>query len=183
MPYKEIEIERKWLQLSLINSNEFVRFYDKYSDRVYRFALVKTSSIEAAEDITSEAFAVALEKLSEFQWRGFTFGAWLFKIAVQLVYRSNRQTRRMTELELLDQQELAEKRECALSRLVRTESERTLIECLGKLDDKSRTIMELHYWGGLKVKEIAVVLGVPQGTVQSHLLRDREKLRCMLEEL
>jgi RNA polymerase sigma-70 factor, ECF subfamily len=182
VPNKEIEIEKKWLQLSLINSDEFVRFYEKYSDRVYKFVLVKTSNVDAAEDITSETFAVALDKLSEFRWMGYTYGAWLFKIAVQLVYQHNRYVKKISNLDLVEESELRARKESALARLVKTESEQLLLDCLDKLDDQSRTMLELHYWGDLKVREIAVVLGVPKGTVQSHLKRDREKVRKMMEE-
>jgi IS30 family transposase len=40
----------------------------------------------------------------------------------------------------------------------------------------------LHYWDNLKVREIAVVLNMKEGTIQSRLKRDRERIRHMMEQ-
>ena len=42
--------------------------------------------------------------------------------------------------------------------------------------------MTLYYYDGLSVREIAQVLGAPQGTVKSRLSRGRDKLREHLRE-
>ena len=43
--------------------------------------------------------------------------------------------------------------------------------------------IELHYWEGLRGPEIAVVLGIPEGTVRSRLRRGLEKLRAEVQHL
>jgi RNA polymerase sigma-70 factor (ECF subfamily) len=48
------------------------------------------------------------------------------------------------------------------------------------VDERYREVMHLVYVEGLKVDETARVLGVPEGTVKTRLMRGREALRKVL---
>jgi RNA polymerase sigma-70 factor, ECF subfamily len=176
---KEIKIEKKWLQLSRLDHSEFVRLYEKYLERVYRYISARTKSPETAEDLTSETFVIALENLDKFRWRGYTFGAWLFKIAVNLIYQENRLAGRHQPLDEAFGLHLRVLGRDPLNELCKSEQSRFLMKCMEQLDEQSRKIMELHYWADLKVREIAVVLDMPEGTVQSKLKRGRDRIAAI----
>jgi RNA polymerase sigma-70 factor (ECF subfamily) len=51
---------------------------------------------------------------------------------------------------------------------------------LSHVDDRYREVMHLVYVEGLKVDETARILGIPEGTVKTRLMRGREALRKVL---
>lgn len=57
---------------------------------------------------------------------------------------------------------------------------RELIQALGKLPDKYRTPLHLHYYEGYSIAEIAGILGARTATVGTWLARGREKLKEQL---
>lgn len=58
----------------------FELLYNRYLDRVYRYAFSKTADPAIAEELTSSIFLDALEGLNRYSPQG-TFAAWLFTIA------------------------------------------------------------------------------------------------------
>lgn len=68
----------------------FAPLYDRYVDGIYRFALRRTGQHAAAQDVTSETFRRALERLNAYEWRGRPFGAWLFQIAANVLREQRR---------------------------------------------------------------------------------------------
>ena len=50
-------------------------------------------------------------------------------------------------------------------------------ESLAALAENDRLVLTLHYMDGLKIKEIAKVLGVKEGAVKSRLMRGRNRLQ------
>ena len=56
-------------------------------------------------------------------------------------------------------------------------------QCLGLLRGDDRTVLDLHYWGGLEASEIAAGLGIAVGAVKTRLFRARNRLRDRLCEL
>ena len=80
---RELESERRLVEASQRQPRRFAKLYERYFDRVYAFALVRTGDRTAAEDVTAETFRLALQNLPRFQWRGVPFSAWLFRIAAQ----------------------------------------------------------------------------------------------------
>lgn len=53
-------------------------------------------------------------------------------------------------------------------------------EALRHVDDRYREVMHLVYVEGLKVEETARILGTPEGTVKTRLMRGREALKKIL---
>jgi RNA polymerase sigma-70 factor, ECF subfamily len=58
----------------------------------------------------------------------------------------------------------------------------TLLGLLGELDDDYRAVLVLYYMEDLSYKEIAGVLAVPLGTVQSRIARAKAQLLRRLTE-
>ena len=74
----EIEL----LRAAASKANAFVELYRLHVTRVYRYHMAHVGIAKDAEDLTSQTFMAALEKLSSFRRSG-SFGAWLMGIAAK----------------------------------------------------------------------------------------------------
>lgn len=57
-----------------------------------------------------------------------------------------------------------------------------VLACLHELPDVYQSALRLHYWLDTSVRDIAVMLDVPENTVKSYLFRARQLLRARLKE-
>lgn len=67
--------------------------------------------------------------------------------------------------------------------LTLSDEQRLLMKALRRLTIEFQAVIELNYWEGISCDEIAVMLGIPQGTARRRLQRGREALEKKLEEL
>ena len=77
--------ERRLVEAAQQDRAHFVQVYEEYFDLVYAYVARRTRSRDNAEDMTAEVFRKALENLSRFKWTGAPFGAWLLRIASNLI--------------------------------------------------------------------------------------------------
>jgi RNA polymerase sigma-70 factor (ECF subfamily) len=57
-----------------------------------------------------------------------------------------------------------------------------LVRALGQLDQAVREVVVLFHLADLSVSDVAVELGIPEGTVKSRLARARTRLAVLLDE-
>ena len=62
----------------------------------------------------------------------------------------------------------------------RTDGE-TLRHCLMQLSQEQREIIDLAYYHGKSVEEVAEIIGIPRNTVKTRMFRARRRLSEMLE--
>lgn len=58
-----------------------------------------------------------------------------------------------------------------------------LMRALNSMSDSDRAVIQLKYFEGLKLDEIAYVLGENLNTVKSRLYRGLKKLRCAMDDV
>lgn len=124
-----------------------------------------------AEDVVMEAFARAAARLRDFN-EVDNPEAWLRTVAVNLARSRWRRMLRRTHL---------------LPRLVESEAYADLPEdhialmaALRRLPPAQREAIALHHLADLPVAEVALTLGVPEGTVKARLARGRAALAVLL---
>ncbi|MDP2959463.1 MAG: sigma-70 family RNA polymerase sigma factor [Longimicrobiales bacterium] len=149
----------------------------KYGRAAYAVAYSVTGRHEEAEDAAQESFLVALQRLEECR-SPERFAGWLMTI----VRNRSRNLVRRESLRETDPVPLS-----ASTRLPtpdrdteRLELQAVLRSALDKLPEVQREIVLLHDLEGWKHREIADRLGIPSGTVRSHLHFARRALRDTL---
>jgi RNA polymerase sigma-70 factor (ECF subfamily) len=149
----------------------------RYQRAAYAVAYSVTGRHEDAEDGAQEAFLVALERLEDCR-NPERFAGWLMTI----VRNRSRNLVRREVLRETDPVPLA-----ASSKTPTPERSTELAElndrlrqALGGLPEIQKEIVLLHDMEGWKHREIAERLGVPSGTVRSHLHFARKALRVAL---
>jgi RNA polymerase sigma factor (sigma-70 family) len=67
--------------------------------------------------------------------------------------------------------------------MIRSESDAELTAALAALPCEQRHLIELRYFAKLGVAEIALVTGIPAGTVKSRISRTLARMRSHLHEI
>jgi RNA polymerase sigma factor (sigma-70 family) len=160
---------------SLSEPQLFTLIFDRHYRAVYGY-LSRRAGRTIADDLAAETFTRAFERRSTYDPTAERALPWLLGIAINLLAHHRRSEARRF-------QALAAARpltDVATGGVEPALAER-LVVGLEQLDDYDREALLLYAWGELKYEEIANVLAIPLGTVQSRLNRARRKLRQALE--
>jgi RNA polymerase sigma-70 factor, ECF subfamily len=147
----------------------------------YAIALAELADTGDAEDAVQDAFITALERLDECR-DAAAFGAWLRQI-VRNRARTVRRREKIRETEQLEPGSAGASQANPARDLERLELRTRLQSALGTLNETQRTVVLMHDLEGYRHREIAVELGIPEGTVRSHLFFARRTLREQLADL
>jgi RNA polymerase sigma-70 factor (ECF subfamily) len=166
-----------------------VRFEEEalsHADQLYRVALRRSGSQQAAEELVQEAYLRAFRG-----WRGYRPGtnlaAWLATILRNaFLDEARKQSRRPTQESIDDTSEYylynhltetaAEPQEAVLNRL----SGGAIVDSLSEIPPNFREVVVLVDIGDFSYQDAADILGVPIGTVMSRLHRGRRALKQAL---
>ena len=144
--------------------------FDRHWPRVWRAAYAVCGDRELASDAAQDAFIRAGAALHRFD-RSRPVEPWLVRIAVNRAIDLVRARRREA-----GENELPERP--AVEPPLRDDE---LGDALRRLRPERRAVIALHYWLDYTTPEIAEILGVPLGTVNSRLARALRDLRLELE--
>jgi RNA polymerase sigma-70 factor (ECF subfamily) len=141
-----------------------------HQSKLRGFVLRLTAGNHAlADDLSQETFLEAYRKIGRYRGEG-TFIGWLYAIA----YSRFLMERRRRKMESLDEAEdLAAPDAGSLEKI-------DLERAMARLVPAERAALTLCHAIGYSNEEAAEILNLPLGTLKSHVLRGREKLRTLL---
>ncbi|MCR4745724.1 MAG: sigma-70 family RNA polymerase sigma factor [Lachnospiraceae bacterium] len=151
--------------------------YEEYSPKVLAYIKARTDSKENAEDICSTVFLKVYEKLDSFDATKASISTWIFTITRNTLidyYRGNKPMSEVPET-ISDDTDLD-------ANIMNSEQLETLAEALKKLKEKERKVIILYYYENLKLKEIALQMGMSYQNAKILHLKALKKLRESLEE-
>jgi RNA polymerase sigma-70 factor (ECF subfamily) len=156
-----------------------------HTRRVYALCYRFTSSDSEAQDLTQEVFLRVFRNLKSFRAGEGSLLIWLTRLTRNLLIDHYRRTKLDRATDSIDDQlPVLEERSLAGSRtdgiLAGREAGELLQAALQKLSPELRETVILRDVEELEYKEIAEVLGVPEGTVKSRLNRGRAELARVL---
>ncbi|MFC1925086.1 RNA polymerase sigma factor [Chloroflexota bacterium] len=167
----------------------FGELYDHFYSRIFSFVLGRIASVQIAQDITSEVFFKALKNLGQYHGKNnVPFSSWLYRIATNQTndyFRKNKH--RVISLEVITDRtdisdpSLVDENIQLEAELERQEDFLALHQSISRLPVKYQEVITLRFFGKKQEKEIAQILGRPEGTVKSLLHRGIKKLREMME--
>ena len=158
-------------------TQDFGVLVSRYMRPGYLVALSVTGNPEDAEDVAQEAFLVALERLEDCR-NPEKFGGWFLTIVRNRARNLLRRERLRRGEELTP--EISPGKGGPDEDLKRMEIREKLEEGLEGLSEVRREVLLLHDLEGWKHREIGERLGIPDGTVRSHLHFARKHLRDRL---
>ena len=145
------------------NTESFGILYDKYIKKIYDFVYYKTMHKETAEDLVSDIFIKALDKINSFDAQKGSFNSWIYRIARNTVidhYRTQKKDKNIDDV-----WDLSSNEDIAVDVDVRAQMEKVQ-EHLSKLKAEQRDIVVMRLWQGMSHKEIADVLEKNESAVK-----------------
>ncbi|HEX2477496.1 MAG TPA: sigma-70 family RNA polymerase sigma factor [Lacipirellulaceae bacterium] len=152
----------------------FAELYDACADRLHHYLAERLGSREAASDVLQSAFLRAVKSRKRF--RGVENPvAYMFQIARNEALRASKKQRDIRNA-------MPERELFAAAGEIESDEEDTEVVALAlsRLNADDREIIELKIFAGLTFREIADVVGMPQGTVATRYRRALESLRGWL---
>jgi len=153
-------------------------FFARHQIGVYRFARRLLDDHGTAEDVTSEVFLSVWRGADGFRGHS-SASTWLLAIAR---YKAISAARRRPD-SILDEcfssiEDPSDDPEIAVQKKGRSEIIRG---CLQRLSPKHREIVDLVYYHGKSIREVAEIVEAPESTVKTRMFYARQKLSQLLE--
>jgi RNA polymerase sigma factor (sigma-70 family) len=150
---------------------------------LYRHAFWLSRNHGEAEDLVQEAISKALRAFDSFE-QGTNFKAWIFRILRNTFLTSRTGIAASRTVFLEDQPEafsMSDDGPTPEDHLIRLDNQAAVKEALELLSPLLREVLLLCDVEELKYKDIAMILGLPMGTVMSRTSRARQALRQLLK--
>jgi RNA polymerase sigma-70 factor, ECF subfamily len=160
------------------DTQALAELYDAYAERIYGYLYRRVGSAQIAEDLTGDVFVKVLEALGSGRPWHTSFGAWLYRIAHNVVvdwYRSQGTVERTS----LDEWETEVR--AAAPNAPDVWAHRELRQALMALTEQQQQVLILRFGEGLKVREIAEIMGKSVGAIEGLQHRALAALREQLE--
>ena len=166
--------ERKLVKEAQRGSQEaLAELYARHWERAHRAAYLVVHDAAAAEDIAQDAFLAAVDALDRFDRRR-PFGPWLHRIVINRAIDWGRR-------EALRRSKGADPEETAAPQAAGEQLEGELMPALAQLPPEQRAVVVLRHLLEYTPGEIASLLELPRGTVNSRLRRGLDRLRETIE--
>jgi RNA polymerase sigma-70 factor (ECF subfamily) len=161
----------------------FTGLYRRFYDDIFRYCVHRLFDRHIAEDITSDVFFSAVEKIDSFTGTEIQFRNWLYKIATNAVNEHLRRKYRRESVIKIVAETSTEKTTEDFSAPDDENDKRLLLlkQAIFGLKPKYQAVITLRFFENLKLTEIAEILSKRPGTVRSQLARALNCLRKKIE--
>ncbi len=178
----DLSDERVMQELQAGNTDAFAVVFKRYHRLVHVIALHTLRDAGEAEDVTQAVFLEVYRKAGQFDSARGTLKVWLLQYAYsRSMNRRNyllvRQFHNQRELNTIEEEESL----WSPARLPLQETERLTSEVLSALPDAQRQTIEMFFFEGLTLKEIADRRNETFSNVRHHYYRGLDRLRSFLE--
>jgi len=149
----------------------FEALVEKYHDELYYTALGITRSGWDALDICQDTFLKAFSTINTLKDTS-QFGVWINRILINKCRDFFRKNKKVVVVEKMEEEGFMENfgEDCI-----------DLANALSTLSDEHREVLILRYFHDKPLKEIAAIVGCPEGTVKSRLSNGLKEMRRKLD--
>jgi RNA polymerase sigma-70 factor (ECF subfamily) len=160
------------------DKDSFGILVEKYRNKMFYLAYSMTNNRETADDLAQEVFIKAYQALPRFNLKS-KFSTWLYRIAINTIKDFHRKESGIKKVSLNQRTEVLDAKNFRVED-EKQEKLKLTRENMNKLPEKHRIILTLRDIQGKSYSEIADILHVAPGTVDSRLFRARKKLRKVM---
>ncbi len=163
------------------DTEKFILLYDKYFDQIYRYIYRRVDDKETVQDLVSQTFYDALAHLQSYEWRGFPFSSWLYKIAHNNVLKWYRDHNKVRVIEIDQAHQVVDTQADQHGDAIQNEQKSEIQNLLHKLDPDEQEIIRLKYFEEVSNIEIAEIMGLSPNNIGVKIYRTLKKLKQLLK--
>ena len=193
---KAVALETDWSQVvrqcMVGDSGAWAELVRSQHRRVYGLCYRFTGNATDAEDLTQDVFLKIYSNLSSFDLARGSLQVWITTMTRNLLVDNFRRTKNLRATGSLDDgwesseelkpiDRLTARGASPLESVAKVELAKMVQEALAQVSSELREAVILRDLQDLDYKEIAQVLGIPEGTVKSRISRGRAELARLLE--
>jgi len=152
---------------------------ERYQERIFALVYGIVRDAHEVEDVAQEVFLKVYTRIEAFDERS-QFYTWLYRVAVNAAKDHVKKRVRRPAVALDEADALPGGAESPDAGAQRSETARLVREAIDALPLRYREVLALRELEGLSYDEVATVLGISIGTVESRLHRARARLKQRL---
>lgn len=152
----------------------FSELIEQNKYKIYKTAKSILKDEDDVCDAIQEALIRAYNNIQKLENNEF-FTTWLIRIVINKCYD-------IAKINQKKNSKIVEFKEAENIQTYDTYNEYTIEQVIERLDNDLKTVTVLYYYDDISIKDIAIILNIPEGTVKSKLSRARNKLYEMLRK-
>lgn len=160
----------------------FGELYDRYVDRVYGYCYRRLGAHGEAEDLTSETFRRVLQALPGYHWTGAPFGAWLFRIAGNLIHDRRKELAHVVGLDAAGSAAASwpDPAPTPLDQFLQKEQRSEVWAAVSRLPLLQQRVLALRFAQGLDNRQVARIIKRSRPATKQLVYRSLKALREQL---
>jgi len=155
------------------DSSAMRALFHRHKLRVFRFVMRLVGDEAAAEDIVSEVFLEVWRHADRFAGRS-RVSTWMLAIARYKALSARRHPN--ATLDVAVAEDIADDADTPEDVILRADQASHLRACLQQLSHEHREIIDLVYYHGRTVEEVAEIIKAPKNTVKTRMFYARKQL-------
>lgn len=174
--------EASLIRAARVDSNAFGELCMRYADQLYRYLRVRTDSDDDAADLSQQVLARAFDAFPRYQDRGTPFAAWLFRIARNAVTDAYRRRRDTVSWDLSPEAVSLTDSTDLEATFIRQEAHARVQALVRDLPPAHQELLLLRFVAGLRLREIAAVVGKSESAIHRQIIRTLHQIREQYDE-
>jgi len=156
----------------------FQELVDRYKNLVFAMIARTVQDRSQVEDLAQDVFLRVHRGLPYFRGEA-RLSTWIYRIVANVCTQAR--TRAPAPISLDDGRSAPVAPSGADPQFADIELRDRLEKAIARLPDRQRLLIGAHYLQGVQYEDLAEALGLPLGTVKTHLYRAKRQLRRLLE--
>ncbi|HEX9948773.1 MAG TPA: sigma-70 family RNA polymerase sigma factor, partial [Thermodesulfobacteriota bacterium] len=157
----------------------FREIYDRYYKRIYLYSYRLLGEGEGAKEVANEVMLEVWKGAKKFRGESKP-STWMFGIAVNKIRKEiKRRPPAHDDLDVLETREVG-KQTRQDDMTYHAELQEQMRMAITKLSPEHREVLDLTYYQGLSIKEIAAIMNCPLNTVKTRMFYARKRLGGIL---
>lgn len=186
----DLNEEHQFILAARKNPEQFGPIFDVYYPKIINYLIRRTADIHLSQDLASEVFLKAFNKLWQFRFKGVSFGAWLYQIAnneIRMHFRNKKpvlsfeQLREAYGFDFEDEEHFLGEIKEAETILESHTAFLKIQQVILTLPIKYQEVLALRFFEEKSILDIVAILKKKEGTVKSLISRGLQQIRDQLQ--